>query len=185
MKELKKLSKAQLGAIGENMVAIRMLQNGWDAISANQSINNCQSYDIICVDPATGATSLVQVKTSFGNNIPVGMRLEECTIKNLEKKIIGPWVFVHVTGEGEAMAFKFYILSRNEIIRLIYESNDWYVNKWHRNGRQVNLQNACGVKISWLEGKGEEDNEKHESFVNPLKSSSIDSVVTWKKLFDD
>ena len=185
MKELKKLSKAQLGAIGENMVAIRMLQNGWDAISANQSINNCQSYDIICVDPATGATSLVQVKTSFGNNIPVGMRLEECTIEKLEKKIIGPWVFVHVTGEGEAMAFKFYILSRNEIIRLIYESNDWYVNKWHRNGRQVNLQSACGVKVSWLEGKGEEDNEKHESFVNPLKSSSIDSVVTWRKLFDD
>lgn len=185
MEETKKLRKVQLGAIGENMVSVRLLQNGWDAISANQSINNCQSYDIVCVDPETGNRSLVQVKTSFGNNIPVGMKLEDCTIEKLEKKIIGPWVFVHVAGEGEAMTFKFYILSRSEIIRLIYESNDWYVNKWHRNGRTINLQSACGIKILWLEGKGEENNDKHEAFINPLKSSSIDSVVTWRKIFED
>lgn len=36
---MKNLSKAQIGAIGENMVAVRLLQNGWDAILANQSIN--------------------------------------------------------------------------------------------------------------------------------------------------
>ena len=185
MQEIKKLSKAQLGAIGENMVAVRMLQNGWDAIAANQSINNCQSYDIICVDPATGKTVLVQVKTSVGSNIPVGMKLKNCTKEKLEKKIVGPWVFVHVSGEGEKMEFKFYILSRQEIIKLIYESNDWYVNKWYRNGRTINLESACGVKMSWLEGKGEEKNEKHEAFINPLSCSSIDSKVTWKKIMED
>lgn len=72
---MKTLSKAQIGTIGENMVAVRLLQNGWDAILANQSINNCYSYDIVCVDPETGNTALVQVKTSFGDNIPVGMTL--------------------------------------------------------------------------------------------------------------
>ena len=185
MEDIKKQTKAQLGAIGENMVAVRMLQNGWDAIAANQSINNCQSYDIICVDPSTGKTALVQVKTSVGDNIPVGMKLKDCTIEKLEKKIVGPWVFVHVSGEGEKMKFKFYILSRQEIIKLIYESNDWYVNKWHRNGRTINLESACGVKVSWLEGKGEEENEKHEAFVNPLPNSSIDSIVTWRKIMKD
>lgn len=182
---MERIRKAQLGAIGENMVAVRLLQNGWDAISANQSINNCQSYDIICVDSAIGKTSLVQVKTSYNDNIPVGMRLEDCTIEKLEKKIIGPWVFVRVAGEGEAMTFKFYILSRKEIIRLIYESNDWYVNKWHREGRTINLKSACGVKVSWLEGNGEIENDKHEAFMNPLKGNSIDSIVTWRKIFED
>lgn len=185
MAEKSRIRKAQLGAIGENMVAVRLLQNGWDAIMANQSINNCQSYDIVCIDPDTGKTALVQVKTSFGNNIPVGMRLEDCTMENLKKKIIGPWVFVHVSGEGESMTFDYYVLSREEIIKLIYESNDWYVNKWHRGDRTIDLKNACGVKIIWLDGKGEEDNEKHVAFINPLNGSAKIPNVTWQKIFED
>jgi len=182
----KQLSKAHLGTIGENMVAVRLLQNGLDAILANQSINHCQSYDLICVDPVTGKAQLVQVKTSVENNIPVGMKLGECTMDNLEKKIVGPWVFVHVTGEGENMNFQFYLLTREEVITLIYESNDWYVNKWHRNGRTINLNNPCAVKTSWLEGQGEDDNVKHEAFHNPISSCLIDSkTVFWNKIMKD
>lgn len=180
------LSKAHLCAIGENMVAVRLLQNGLDAILANQSINNCQSYDLICVDPETGKTQLVQVKTSVRNNIPVGLKLEECTMDNLKKKIVGPWVFVHVTGEGENMDFHFYILTREEVIKLIYDSNDWYVHKWHRSDKQVDLKNPCGVRVSWLEGKGEDDNAKHEAFHNPISSCRVDSTtISWKKIMED
>lgn len=182
----KVLSKAHLGAIGENMVAVRLLQNGLDAILANQSINNCQSYDLICVDPQTGKTQLVQVKTSVEKNIPIGMKLHECTLEYLEKKIIGPWVFVHVIGEGENMTFQFYLLTRREIIKLIYESNDWYVNKWHRNGREIDLKSPCAIKTSWLEGNGEVENNKHEGFKNPIKSCLVDSnTVLWNKIMED
>lgn len=182
----KLLSKAHLGAIGENMVAVRLLQNGLDAILANLSINNCQSYDLICVDPETGKTQLVQVKTGVESNIPVGMKLRECTMDNLEKKIVGPWVFVHVTGESENMVFQFYLLTRKEVIKLIFESNDWYLNKWHRNGRTINLNNPCAVKTLWLEGKGEDDNAKHEAFHNPISSCLVDSVtVSWNKIMED
>ena len=180
---MKNLSKAQIGAIGENMVAVRLLQNGWDAILANQSINNCYSYDIVCIDPETGKTALVQVKTSFGDNIPVGMTLGSCTMENLKKKIVGPWVFVHIKGEGEQMTFDFYVLSREETIKLIYESNDWYVHKWHRGERTVKLTNACGVKIKWLQGEGEEDDAKHEAFLNPISYKKKKTTDTWTNIF--
>jgi len=182
----KLLSKAHLGTIGENMVAVKLLQNGLDAIIANQSIKNCQSYDLICIDPETAKTQLVQIKTSVENNIPVGLRLGECTMENLEKKIVGPWVFVHATGEGENMDFQFYLLTRKETIKLIYESNDWYVNKWHRNGRTINLSSPCAVKISWLEGNGEVKNSKHEAFDNPILNCLVDSKsVSWNKIMKD
>lgn len=186
MDKAKKLRKSQLCAIGENMVAVKLLQNGLDAIVANQSINNCQSYDLICVDPDTGKAQLVQVKTSVEKNIPIGMSLGDCTLEKLEKKIVGPWVFVHVIGENENMDFEYYLLSRKEVIQLIYESNYWYLNKWHRNGRHVNLKSPCGLDISWLNGQNVEKDPKHEAFHNPISPCLVDSKsVKWKKIMED
>jgi len=186
MIKTKKLRKSQLCAIGENMVAVKLLQNGLDAIVANQSINNCQSYDLICVDPETGKTKLVQVKTSVENNIPVGLSLGDCTQEILEKKIVGPWVFVHVTEANNDLDFQFYLLTRKEVIKLIYESNYWYLNKWHRNGRLINLKSPCGVYVSWLNGGCEKKDSKHDAFHNPISSCLVDSkTVTWKKIMDD
>ena len=84
------------------------------------------------------------------------------------------------------MNFQFYLLSRSEVIKLIYESNYWYLNKWHRNGRSVNLKNPCGLKIMWLNGENEDNDAKHEAFHNPVASCLVDSKnIMWKKIMDD
>ena len=104
-------------------------------------------------------------------------------MENLKKKIVGPWVFVHIKGEGYQMIFDFYVLSREETIKLIYESNDWYVHKWHRGERTVKLTNACGVKIKWLQGEGEKDDVQHEAFLNPISYKKGKSTDTWTNIF--
>lgn len=180
MSQYKDFNKAQLGAIGEHLVAIELLKKGWDAILANMSINNVASYDIVCVNPETGKTALVQVKTSIGTNIPVGFSLENAITSFLDTKIVGPWVFVYIDKDEQA---RFFVLSRNETIKLINDSNDWYRNQWKDTYRKnpVNPKNPVGITINWLEGKGEPDNYKHYAFVSPLADTSENK---WNKIWE-
>ena len=78
-------TKAQLGAIGEHLVAVNLLAKGWDAILANMSISNVMRYDIVCVDPLKSKTRLVQVKTSVGKNIPIGFTLRNAIPEILQE----------------------------------------------------------------------------------------------------
>ena len=183
--EIKDLSKSQLGTIGEYMVAANILGQGWDAILANMSINNIESYDIVCVKPHTGKTALVQVKTSVGKNIPIGFKLKESITEILEKKIIGPWVFVNCEkNDVDEYYFRYFILSRSEMIQLTNDSNYWYVHQWKDSYRKktVDDNNPTGLSIRWLEGKGEDDNNRHYAFVNPLTDSSENQ---WDKIWED
>lgn len=180
MSMYKDLNKAQLGVIGEHLVAIELLKRGWDAILANMSINNIASYDIVCVDPSTNKTALIQVKTSIGTNIPVGFCLDNAITSFLETKIVGPWVFVYIDKDELP---HFYILSASETIKLINDSNEWYRYQWKDSYRKnpVNPKNPVGVTINWLEGKGEPDNKRHYSFVNPLVETSENK---WNKIWE-
>lgn len=177
-------NKARLGAIGEHLVATHLLANGWDAILANMSISNVAKYDIVCINPKTGDKQLVQVKTSIESNIPIGITLEESVTEVLQSKIIGPWVFVYVEGKGEDKTFRFFVLSRSEMIRLTNDSNDWYLHKWKSSYRKkpVSVKNPNALKVTWLYGMGEEDNAKHYEFINPLTESSEDK---WNKIWDE
>ena len=47
------LSKNQKGAIGEHLVASKLLEQGLDVFMANMSINNSKSYDLLAVVPDT------------------------------------------------------------------------------------------------------------------------------------
>lgn len=178
------INKSLLGAIGENMVQTKLMQLGFNAINTNTIRANCENIDLICFQPGRKDTVCIQVKTCQGNNFPIGLTLAQCTKENLENKIQGPWVFVHVTGEGLNMEFQYYILTREEMISLTYESNNWYINNWKPTYRlkPVNLNNACGIKLTWLEAQGENDNYKHQAFSNPLKISAQNQ---WHKIIDD
>jgi hypothetical protein len=57
------------------------------------------------------------------------------------------------------------------------------VHKWHRGERTVKLTNACGVKIKWLQGEGEEDDAKHEAFLNPISYKKKKPTDTWTNIF--
>lgn len=54
------------------------------------------------------------------------------------------------------------------------------MNKWKPTYRQkpVNPNNLCGIELRWLKGEGENDNYKHEAFINPIK---LNSENMWKK----
>ena len=92
--------KARIGAVGENQVVSMLLQHGWDAFNANANIKNYKSIDIVCIKPNPNIPSkpqlaLVQVKTCFEKNIPIGFTIEQCLKENyLEEHVMGPYVFV-------------------------------------------------------------------------------------------
>lgn len=178
------LNKGKLGEIGENLVQTKLMQLGLNVINANTIMANYESVDLICVKPGNKKKVYVQVKTHKGHNFPIGITLAKCSRDYLEGKIKGPWVFVHATGEGADMDFHYYVLTKEEMIALSSESNFWYMNKWKPTYRQkpVNPNNLCGIELKWLKGKGENDDYKHEAFINPIK---FDSENMWKKILDE
>lgn len=179
---MNQMEKARLGAIGENMVISQLLQQGCDAFNANMSIKNFKSMDVVCVNPENLETVFIQVKTSFGKNIPTGFTLENSFTEMLEKKIIGPWIFVNAKGEKENMTFRYFILSKSQVIKLINDSNNWYVNHWHRGERKVSLKNPTGIEVDWLEGKSTSATIKHDTFKNPLNDTTENK---WENIWNE
>lgn len=175
------VDKARLGSIGENMVVAQLLQQGWDAICANLSIRNCKSIDIVCIHPDTRKTVLVQVKTIVGNVFPIGFKLKEAFTNDLKNKVVGPWVFVQALGQKENMTFRYFIMSSSEFIKLTNDSNDWYINKWNRQ-KEISVESPCALKLSWLEGQGEDETDKHETFVNPFPNGFENK---WNNIWKD
>ncbi len=177
---LKNLGKIKLGTLGENFVLEKLKEFGFDVINANTLKNNYEAIDLICTNPKNNQSVGIQVKTTFRSNVPIGMILKNSFKDILEERIIGPWVFVHIDENAD---FRLFILSKEEMINLTHESNNWYINKWKSTYRKspVKLTNACGLCIKWLEGKGEEENNRHYAFINPLNETSENR---WDKIVD-
>lgn len=193
--ETKKIQseKARLGAIGENLVVVKLMEHGWDAFNANCSIKNYKSIDIICLNSDASessekdrkpATSLIQVKTSYGNNIPVGFNLEEaCNKDYLWKMVKGPYVFVYVSKDKitNKNTYRYFILSRSMVVELIYIAHDYYVNVFHKNEKLV-MSAPAGFNISWLEGKPEFSPKNKTHFGNPITKSCENE---WKNIWEE
>ena len=170
----------RLASIGENMVVVRLLQAGIDAYNANNLHTNYARVDIIC--PTDTGFIQVQVKTSDEKepNFPTGLTIEEAKERtNIEKAVIGPWVFVYTKGKGHEMTFEYYILTREETIKLIYESNRWYLNDFKRS-KEIKTTSPVGVKLSWIKGIGEKRTSRHEPFVSPILPGSAKNA--WHKI---
>ncbi len=170
----------RLAAIGENMVIVRLLQEGVDAINANNIRTNFARVDILC--HKDDRFTLVQVKTSDERNpnFPTGLSISQAEDRSIvEKAVIGPWVFVHTKGDGQQMSFDFYILSREETIDLIYKSNQWYLNGYRREN-EIKKTSPVGVKLSWIKGIGEKETNKRSSFTSPIKPDTAKDA--WQKI---
>lgn len=176
----------RIGDIGENMVVVKLMQKGWDAMNINRVFNNYKSVDIICMNPNDGQTQLVQVKTGSGKNpFPTGFYSDNKG--NIQDFVVkGPWVFVVVSDEGIDMKFKFYVLSKSEVEKLIRTSNDWYMNEYVRDN-EISNHTPVGIKLKWLQGEGEEDTmqtnykKRHAAYVNPLGHDAEDR---WDKIWE-
>lgn len=135
-------AKARIGAIGENLVVAKLMQQGWDAFNANCTIKNYKSIDIICLNSDLREegelnwkpkTALVQVKTSWQKNIPVGFSIEQSQdIEYLGNNVKGPYVFIHMQEKDKEISFRYFIISRKNFIKLVYELHHWYIHDYKR-----------------------------------------------------
>lgn len=72
---------------------------------------------------------------------------------------------------------EFYILSRDEVYDLIYESNNWYANQWNRT---LKVGYQVGVELDWLRAeRSSENGSLHGVFDSTLKETALDK---WEKL---
>ncbi len=183
--------KARVGAIGENMVVAKLMQQGWDAFNANCTIKNYKSIDIVCLNADLKEsdelwwkprTSLVQVKTSVQNNIPAGFSIQEALNKDyLQQMVKGPYVFVSANPNEDGYAFRYFIISRTQFIDLLYVAHKYYVNVLHQNDK-IELSAPACLTISWLEGKPEFSPRNQADFCNPLSESCEDK---WENIWKD
>ena len=176
--------KSRLGAIGEHMVTAQLVMHDCCVFNANASMNNMPAFDLICVDKNC-RTALVQVKTTVEKSFPVGFSLKVAeNMQEIEKRIVGPWVFVKMNQEGAEPHFDYYILSRSEVIDLIWESNNWYMHKVDRGGKTLNDSAVCAIMLEWLNGKDyTAPRSKAETFINPLKG--VSAKDRWDKIWSE
>ena len=171
---------AQIGLIGETAVKLKLQENGWDAINLNDALRNFKGADLICINGKE--TCLIQVKTcpnpNRNPNIRTGL-ISDCDghIKDLEEKVVGPWVFVQIKGEGTTAEYDFYILTRQEVIDLITTSNAWYVKHKEERGKDIQI----GLYLSWIRGIGYNPNAKdYHEYKSVIKEDPKDK---WEKIW--
>lgn len=178
-----KATRMTIGAIGEAAVALELLKKGFDVININSHYRNYKNADLVCMNPDTGKSVMIQVKTGTTHNILTGFTSElDGTIQNIDNSIIGPWVFVYMPKEDFSV-MKFYILSKEEIKELITSSNLWYVNEWNRT---LTSKPMIGVYTEWLEGKNQPGKStkkyKYPEYKNPLGNDPKIALERWDKI---
>ena len=181
-----KLTNKQKGVIGETAVVLELLKRGFDVININNSYQNYENADLICMNPNNGKSVMIQVKSGTTQNILTGFNSElDGTIPKLEEKIIGPWVFVYMP-DDKMSNMEFYILTREEVIELISSSNKWYVTEWNR---KLTSKPRGGVEVDWLKGestKASKENAKkqHPEYKSTLRQTSKDNWWKITQLLD-
>ena len=172
------LNNKQKGVIGETAVVLELLKRGFDVININNSYQNYENADLICMNPNNGKSVMVQVKTGTTHNILAGFTSEtNGIVPNLEEKIIGPWVFVFMNVKDNNINMEFYILTKEETIELIKTSCDWYANAYNRKC-ELKSKPMVGVEVDWLKGGASKATKLHPEYKSTLHQTSKDNW--WK-----
>ena len=181
-----KLTNKQKGELGEILVSMELINRGLDVVNLNTINRNYKNADLICMNANNGKSVMIQVKTGTTHNILTGFTSElDGSIPNLETSVIGPWVFVYMP-DDKLSNIEFYILTKEEVIKLISSSNKWYVTEWNR---KLTSKPRVGVEVDWLKGKSSEaskENAKkqHPEYKSTLRQTSKDNWWKITKLLD-
>ena len=180
------ITNRQKGELGENLVAMALMNMGWDVININTVYRNYKNADLICMNANNGKSVMIQVKTGTTHNILTGFISElDGTIPNLETSVIGPWVFVYMP-DDKLSNVEFYVLTREEVIELISSSNKWYVTEWNR---ELKSKPIVGVEVDWLQGEPSKASKpiakkQHPEYKSTLRQTSKDNWYKIKELLD-
>lgn len=161
---------------------------------SSTKVENTESTDILCRD-YKGHFCAIQVKTTAEDNWKTGISHKEFYDDNgqidlakgrqfLEKKIVGPWVFVQVGGSSVFPTFDFFVLSRSEVIEMIYSNEVWYLTGYNRKKPLKGSGPICIYK-PWLCGLGVPANSNHVEWVNPFASPDYKFDNAWHNLWID
>lgn len=186
------IQKNSIGAVGEHQTLSRLLLLGYQAAITNLSVQNTESTDILCRDDK-GRFAAIQVKTTLDNSFQTGISHkvffdEQGNLdlakgrKSLEKKIVGPWVLVQVGGTQVCPTFNFFVLSRLQVIELIYSNEVWYLTRFNRKSPLKGNGPVC-LYAAWLQGHGVPANANHQEWVNPFAQLSM--AEAWHNLWID
>ena len=164
-----KMKNDQKGTLGETIVAFELMNHGWDVININTVYRNYKNADLICMNANNGKSVMIQVKTGTTHNILTGFTSElDGTIPDIESSVIGPWVFVYMP-DDILSNMKFYILTKEEVVKLITTSNKWYVTEWNR---ELKNKPIVGIEVKWLEGENQQgkltQKYTYPEYKNPL-----------------
>ena len=130
------IEKLKTGLTGEYLVAGIMQMKGW---ISSLTLKNYPGVDIFGRREVDGIVQHadIQVKTTRDNTFWVGVKHSDLD-SEIEKKIKGPYVLVHLPKEESdderktqtnLSGIDFYILSQKQIIKLIRDTDDAYQKK--------------------------------------------------------
>lgn len=189
------LSSQSKGAIAEHYVIMRLLARGYIASNINFTVKNTKWADILCSKDAFGSLISIQVKSSFNNarSFNIGLTHGDfCTngvfddakaLNSLKEKIVCPWIFVNVDNSSKNPTFRTFILTKNQVIRLAFESEKWYINDV-RHQKPLQPGGKVTIVIGWLEGFDTPEKKtgayQHERFSNPFKPGEFEEA--WHNL---
>ena len=185
------ISKNNLGAIGDYQVLSRLLLLGYQAANINMAVNNMKNVDLFCQD-STGRYTAIQVKTTRAKDFNVGITHDKfydsngnidlaAGLKYLETKITCPWVMVNVDGPELNPSYRFFILSRQQVIKMIYESEKWYLTDYFKRSKKLSGNGGIYLSQWWLLGHGVPANHNHKEWVNPFSGNSFEEQ--WQNLW--
>lgn len=163
-----KISNQMLCTIGENLVSAQLMAHGWPTSNANSSISNFKGIDLFCQRGVDSDNIIgIQVKASMENSFLVGLSCKDAIKRSeLEKRIIGPWVFVKIKSLIPLKA-DFYVISRVQMLELLITSHEWYLNQWKRTPSAKLLDSPAALKLSWLQGLNDDSTKALSPYNNP------------------
>lgn len=184
-----KLTNQMKCAIGEQLVSAHLIAHGWPTVNVNSSINNFKGIDLYCQNGIDGSSSTevaqIQVKTTFqriNQGISIGMNCKQAAdLDYLDNNIKGPWVFVYVK-DLETLSVDFYVLTRRQMIDLVYGLHHWYLDGWERRPRTESLEKsvAC-IRVEHILGKQDTSRFSDTNFNNPLKG--VSTLNKWENIW--
>lgn len=169
-----KLTNQMKCAIGEQLVSAHLIAHGWPTVNVNSSINNFKGIDLYCQNGIDSSeVACIQVKTTFqgiNSGISIGMNCKQAAdLKYLDKTISGPWVFVHIK-DLQSLSVDFYVLTRKQMIDLVYGLHHWYLYGWERRPCTESLEKsvAC-IRVEHILGKQDKSRFSDTCFDNPMR----------------
>lgn len=185
------LDRQVKGAIGEYYVLMRMLAKGYTAANINMSVGNAKFFDIICGNPSTNKFVPVQVKSSFNGARSFNLGLshkhfltdgafdDAKAMQALHEKIRCPWIFVNVDTSSKIPQCTLFIMSQEQVIKLAFESEKWYINDVERSG-QLSDNGTVALALGWIEGHDTSATNKRRFFKNPFSVGRFEEA--WENL---